>query len=841
MPSDCTRCALHRTTTNVCIPGDGAAGGIMFVGEAPGAEEERDGRPFVGQAGKRLDEALVEAGLRREDVYIANAVRCRPPLNRTPTPDEAAACLPYLLQDIERVQPRLIVALGNAALATLTSLKGVTAARGRDLTPKRGLMIDAPIRATFHPAATLYDRQNWPALVDDLRSFAAMLDGSAPTITDDPHERRIVMDTTHDETAGSIARQTLGLLRDAPLLTCDLEWTAGPGTGVQADMVWPWRRDVRGEVYSLALAGRGADGNVHTVGLRLPLDLKTAAALAYLVSSRPVIFHNAAADMLWARSLGLPVKLGGDTLILAHLLDENQSKKLEDLCGRYLVGTQAGIGWKAGTQRLHRQAPASPQEWAELLRYNCIDARNTLHLHDALVAEARAQGRAQAIGRLYTRLMLPALRILIEAAYQGVPVDADAIAAETRASRARMAEAVAELAAITSLPEPAAQRLATSPAKTLEFMQRGLGVPVDSSRKDDLAEYRHIPAVAAIGRVRKEQKFLGTYFEPWAALLKRQGDGRLHTIYRMAGTRTGRLSAELEMGGSIHVAPRNDKRVQFRRLIRALHGRLILSIDLSQIELRVAAWIAGEANMLAVYERDRGLPPGVIASDLHLRTAIDVNYPEAERTAAAILDRPPASRPEVVDVLLGYPELRKRFPDWHEHRQNAKGANFGYAYGMREDKFILYARSNYDLEYTYEQSAAIRGAYMRAYPRLPLWHEEALHNIATIGYTETPFGRRRTITDPNEYLSAINTPVQSTASDLTLLAMAQTEQALKAEGLDAAIIGTVHDSVIIDVAWRDADRARDIALYEFENIDTSAFGFTVPVPIKAEAKLGETW
>jgi DNA polymerase len=124
----------------------------LFVGEGPGAEEDARGEPFVGQAGKLLDNMLAAIGLKRgEDVYIANAVKCRPPENRTPAPDEAAACRPYLQRQIELIRPKLIVALGRPAAQTLlqTEIK-IATARGR-LHDYRGI----PLIVTYHPAYLL--------------------------------------------------------------------------------------------------------------------------------------------------------------------------------------------------------------------------------------------------------------------------------------------------------------------------------------------------------------------------------------------------------------------------------------------------------------------------------------------------------------------------------------------------------------------------------------------------------------------------------------------------------------------------------------------------------------
>lgn len=149
----------------------------LFVGEGPGAEEDARGEPFVGQAGKLLDNMLAAIGLKRGvDVYIANAVKCRPPENRTPAPEEAAACRPYLERQIELIRPRLIVALGRPAAQTLlqTEIK-IATARGR-LHDYRGI----PLIVTYHPAyllRTLADKAKaWEDLCFMRRTMRAQKD-----------------------------------------------------------------------------------------------------------------------------------------------------------------------------------------------------------------------------------------------------------------------------------------------------------------------------------------------------------------------------------------------------------------------------------------------------------------------------------------------------------------------------------------------------------------------------------------------------------------------------------------------------------------------------------------
>lgn len=168
----CTRCKLHRgRTTTVFGEGDPQAR-VMFIGEAPGAQEDRTGRPFVGAAGQLLEKILENAmGLRRDQVYIANINKCRPPDNRPPEADEVAACLPYLRRQVEIVQPAVIVCLGRTAAQNLLgTTASTTALRGKDLT-----YLDIPVVVTWHPAYLLrepaHKRETW----DDIKRVNRML------------------------------------------------------------------------------------------------------------------------------------------------------------------------------------------------------------------------------------------------------------------------------------------------------------------------------------------------------------------------------------------------------------------------------------------------------------------------------------------------------------------------------------------------------------------------------------------------------------------------------------------------------------------------------------------
>lgn len=169
---DCTRCKLHTGRTNIVFGEGNPNASLMFAGEGPGADEDASGRPFVGAAGQLLDRIIESIGLRREDVYIANVVKCRPPGNRAPERDEATTCQPFLHRQIAAVSPKVIVVLGNTPLESLLGFKGgITRLRGK-FHEFRGI----PVMPTFHPAYLLRDPSKKRDVWEDIKLVKARLD-----------------------------------------------------------------------------------------------------------------------------------------------------------------------------------------------------------------------------------------------------------------------------------------------------------------------------------------------------------------------------------------------------------------------------------------------------------------------------------------------------------------------------------------------------------------------------------------------------------------------------------------------------------------------------------------
>jgi uracil-DNA glycosylase len=176
----CTRCPLHQSRTKVVFGAGNADADLMFVGEAPGQQEDLQGLPFVGRAGKLLDQLLGEVGLERADVFITNVLKSRPPGNRDPELAEIDACKPYLQRQIELIEPKVICTLGNFATKLLTrSQRGITGVHGRAQVHELGART-VRVYPLYHPAAALRSTKTLEELREDFSGLPQLLDEPAP-------------------------------------------------------------------------------------------------------------------------------------------------------------------------------------------------------------------------------------------------------------------------------------------------------------------------------------------------------------------------------------------------------------------------------------------------------------------------------------------------------------------------------------------------------------------------------------------------------------------------------------------------------------------------------------
>lgn len=227
----CTRCRLHETRTRA-VPGEGDPDTeVMFVGEGPGFNEDREGRPFVGRAGGLLERLLGHVGWQREDVYITNVVKCRPPDNRDPEPDEIAACAPYLRRQLEALDPSVVVTLGRFSMATFMPGARITQAHGttRVADPATGAH-DATVFAMYHPAYALRNPAVERESYDDMARIPAVLVAARErrdehrrvaraALTAAPEPAETGTSSAPDDAAVAVAVQTAGDDPDADQLS----------------------------------------------------------------------------------------------------------------------------------------------------------------------------------------------------------------------------------------------------------------------------------------------------------------------------------------------------------------------------------------------------------------------------------------------------------------------------------------------------------------------------------------------------------------------------------------------------------------------------------------------
>lgn len=173
--SSCTECALSRNRTRA-VPGEGPeSAAVMLIGEAPGFNEEQQGRPFVGAAGNFLNEILASIGLGRENVFITNTVKCRPPSNRDPLPGEIAACRKYLIRQMEFIAPRVVVTLGRHSMTHFLPNETIGKAHGR------ARVVDGiTLFPMYHPAAALHQGSLRSVILEDMQNLLPLLEPPAP-------------------------------------------------------------------------------------------------------------------------------------------------------------------------------------------------------------------------------------------------------------------------------------------------------------------------------------------------------------------------------------------------------------------------------------------------------------------------------------------------------------------------------------------------------------------------------------------------------------------------------------------------------------------------------------
>jgi DNA polymerase I-like protein with 3'-5' exonuclease and polymerase domains len=493
------------------------------------------------------------------------------------------------------------------------------------------------------------------------------------------------------------------------------------------------------------------------------------------VAERPIVAHNATFDLGFLAARGFTPGIVHDTMILSQLVHGTRRPKgfhglaqtVERELGRPLDKTEQKSDWSGDL---------TPEQ----LAYAADDAAVLPDLYAVLTEKVKAGGMWRAAE--IERRCIPAMAWLCRS---GAPLDVHGWEALAREA-ADEAVALADKLGASAPPLPGSLLQGEgwnweSPAQVKEVFA-ALGITLESTDDDALAAVDH-PLAALIRQYRSKQKLAGTYGLNWYGDALQ--DGRVYAGWKQIGADSGRMACA---SPNLQNVPRDDPR--YRRCFRAPVGRVLVKADYSQVELRIAAKIAGEKAMLDAYTR---------GEDLHTQTARKV---------------------------LGIEEVTKH------HRQLAKALNFGLLYGMGANGLRMDAQSKYGVVLTHEEARDHRRAFFATYPRMARWHRSIPDGPMD---TRTLAGRRRA--GVTRFTEKLNSPVQGSGADGLKQALALLwERRSDCSGTFPVLV--VHDEIVVEA---DADKAAAASAWLKSAMVDGMAPLIKPVPVEVEVTVAATW
>lgn len=753
------------------VPGSGPShSAVAIVGEAPGYQEDKEGRPFVGPSGKLLREALAKAGLDADECYITNVVKVRPPNNKTPTPKEVREARSALAAELAGLPNlRAVLLVGAVPLLAVTGKTGITSARGltKTLTKEFAALENVSVFATIHPALVLRNRNYYNGWLADIAAFSQLV--YSPAV-----EETIIPVQTW-EAVLEVAAKYKGVTKGA----VDIETTIS-------------RRFVDPVV--VLTAAVTADGktshvfvsNAHPQASPGLTPEQMCAALGKLGHVRWTM-HNGMFDRMALRQYGVDLILEHDTMAMQYLLDVDERKGLEFLSSLLLKeAPYKGVNYEKIME----------ENLDNIILMNGRDALRTFKLFRPLADKINENPQ---LLRLYRWLLMPAVNALIEVSENGVPVDRGNLEQLGKFLETEQVKVDGLLQAEVS---PKFNPRSTKQVCEVLYEKHGLPVLKTTDKgapatdKDTLVQLRELVVgkPAELVDLLLEARTIESHrrFIPqWEAAIA--PDGRIHPVYKPLFVVTGRLSSEQP---NIQQVPR---KAEYRNVFGGEEGKLWVKADYSQIELRLAAWIAREPTMLEAYRK---------GEDLHMLTA---------------------------KLVLG--------DDSKEARQAAKPINFGLLYGGGWSTLQRTARRDYGVFFTEWEAKRNRTSFFSAYPALKQWHETTAASVARHKKSVSPLGRIRYLPDidhPEEtkrwaaIREGINHPVQSFASDILLSALVRLQGT---PGLEPIV--EVHDEIdfLVDPDY-DLSHIRKIME---DRSWLRRYGIELTVPLVVELATGTHW
>ncbi len=816
---NCTDCGLHATAATVCMKGDAPHElddvEVFVIGEAPGANEDKRGVPFVGESGKILRNELHKNGL-SDKTYITNLVKCRPPKNRTPTAAEIKACRPYLEKELAALKPGYVITAGVPATKTLFRGKAkITQFHGEIIENPKVSYVGMPI---FHPAYTLRDPSKLPALQDDIARLARLMEGG---LRNDTVEWTVVRKGNLE----TFVRE----FEEATEFAYDCE-TSG---------LFPFTKDGYVTAIAIALAHRtwvipgfmhpdfqqySHSPFVHGNALK-----KLVQLLVYIAKrdKKKTYAQNGKFDNKWMRCMfGVGFRLSFDIMLAHHVLNENLAHDLTSLCRTYLDEPEYDIPLA--------EKQGKSKKPMRNYKYCAQDAQYTYRL--GKLFEKMLRDRPE-LHRLFWKLTMPGARAMEDAEMEGLVINEEG-----------RKEVGLDLLSKTITLKHELNDMAgyevnwNSPAQIGKLFYDELGFKcsiktkkgANSTSEEALLSLANKPIVKKLLDYRGASKMYNTYIKGWQQY--RVGD-KYYFDYKIHGTVTGRYSSPL------HPIPRDGT---IRNLITAPKGWTFVAMDLATAEMRIAAHLSKDPEMRRCFN------DGI---DVHWRTMIEnlAITTEGEwtervfRTAEALTGKAHTySKCLAIMMEAGPKKCIKVEPKWYEGRTRAKAINFGFIYGMYENKFIQQATTDYGWTPTMQEAKNARAAYFRLYGRLSGWHKRTKRLAKTDGHIRCLTGRLRRLPGiqakdkwirmENER-QAVNSPVQGLIGDYKAMVLIEIHETFRRN--QVRLVGEHHDAALTIVRNDAIDECVPKMLKIAEQPKLlKTFKINLTVPMEGEAELG---
>ena len=782
-PQSCRECVLwecshvfsqvHKGHDNKIQPK------VMIVGEAPGAEEVKQGVPFVGMSGDLLNKALEQAGLNRDEVYISNAVECKHPKNKLPK-EAIASCRDRLLEEIVYVNPKCILVMGNTPLQSVLEKTGLLKQQGlkyrHQITTDKGTW-EGIVAVTVHPLYVLRNPNTALSFFDDVnRCMEPIIEMNAP---------KWKFITTRDEVS-FLNNQIL----EGDTVAIDLE-----ATDLNPD---------KGEIICMSVTIGSVSQNhmesERTFIIPWKAMLEHKKILQGFLNRKDIcwIYHNGSFDVRWLREKGFKISSEFYDSMIEHYVLYPQAKRrgLKQLAQELLGAPDWDASLEPYLKKKNKSFADVPIEI--LSEYAAWDTRATLDLHTLLNEQINTQN--DGVGaKLYKQILQPSQNTFSEIERYGMLIDLEMLRelkSEYLQLKSEKLEVIRDEVTISDFNPNSTKQVREElyDRRKLPVLGRtpkgeaGTGAAVLT----ELFDITEDDLVQKILDFRQLGKIISTYLEGIETSV--DSEGVYHPSYRLSGTVTGRLTA-----GTVLTIPRGTKNQyagKIRDLFVARPGCKMIASDYKQAELRVLACLAEETAWRPIFENNR---------DLH---------------------------GEMAGLLFG--------EGWtKEQRGAAKAFNFGLVYGRsaqsiaKELDWTVKEAENFVARYFKAVPNIER--WMQEQRDLVLKEGKQISHFGRV----MEYGIITHKNHSNAMNLALNFPVQSTANDMCLISTNEVFKEIERRGLSAHVVFYMHDSIMVEAADDCVEEVSELLSETMQSVPAKHFSDFAPFGI--DLGIGQSW